>query len=159
MSESQVEMNLDDALEANKIEQAKLIEQIKARDAEKRTAALAPVLAAIKQHGFTAIELGFARAPAPKREPGAPKVERASVTLAAKYRDEATGDEWAGRGKMPRWLNAHIDAGRDASEFLVAKTASPAPVPADVKSGDGAPPAGNDDTSEDDDQIRRDLAA
>lgn len=43
--------------------------------------------------------------------------ERAPV--AAKYRDPATGDSWSGRGLQPRWLKAHIEAGRTVQEFAV----------------------------------------
>ena len=34
--------------------------------------------------------------------------------LPARYRDPASGLEWAGRGKTPRWMQ-----GRDTSEFLI----------------------------------------
>lgn len=43
--------------------------------------------------------------------------ERAPV--AAKYRDPATGDSWSGRGLQPRWLKAHVAAGRNVQEFAV----------------------------------------
>jgi|SRR6478609_3200139 len=43
--------------------------------------------------------------------------ERAPV--AAKYRDPATGDSWSGRGLQPRWLKAHVEAGRSVQEFAV----------------------------------------
>jgi DNA-binding protein H-NS len=31
--------------------------------------------------------------------------------VAAKYRDPNTGATWSGRGKKPRWVEAHITAG------------------------------------------------
>ncbi|WP_043202610.1 H-NS histone family protein [Paraburkholderia acidipaludis] len=39
----------------------------------------------------------------------------ASPGLAAKYRDPATGNEWSGRGRPPRW----ITESPDRSRFLV----------------------------------------
>lgn len=34
--------------------------------------------------------------------------------VVAKYRDDATGDTWSGRGRVPRWL-----AGKDKNDFLI----------------------------------------
>ena len=116
MSEMQVEMNLNDALEANKIEQAALLEKIKARDAEQRTAALAPVLAVIKQHGFSAVELRFKTLSPERNVKGATDLRS---KVAPKYRDPETSTTWTGRGKTPAWMAAHIAAGRDKSEFLI----------------------------------------
>jgi DNA-binding protein H-NS len=39
--------------------------------------------------------------------------------VAAKYRDPATGDTWAGRGAKPRWLVAKLKEGRKLPEFLI----------------------------------------
>lgn len=39
---------------------------------------------------------------------------RAGGTVAAKYRDPATGATWTGRGKAPRWI-----AGQDRSQFAI----------------------------------------
>ena len=36
----------------------------------------------------------------------------------AKYRNPETGDEWSGRGKVPTWLQAKIDAGALRDDFL-----------------------------------------
>jgi DNA-binding protein H-NS len=49
-----------------------------------------------------------------------PKAERASV--AAKYRSP-TGDEWSGRGRMPKWLQAAEADGKGRDEFLIDKPA------------------------------------
>lgn len=40
---------------------------------------------------------------------------KATGPVAAKYRDNATGATWSGRGKPPRWL-----AGKDRNEYLIA---------------------------------------
>jgi DNA-binding protein H-NS len=49
-----------------------------------------------------------------------PKAERASV--AAKYRSP-TGDEWSGRGRMPKWLQAAEADVKSRDEFLIDKPA------------------------------------
>lgn len=38
----------------------------------------------------------------------------------AKYRDpDAPHNTWSGRGKLPRWLQEKMDAGRDRDEFMI----------------------------------------
>ena len=141
MSEVQTEMNLDDALEANKIEQAALVAAIKARDAEKRTAALAPVLAVIREHAFTAAELGFATR-AEKITASAPKAER--TTVEPRYRDPDGASTWTGRGKTPAWMAAQLAAGKVKEDFLIVKPTAPAESGAPVGTGtqsDAALPA------------------
>ncbi|NDD83422.1 H-NS histone family protein [bacterium] len=39
--------------------------------------------------------------------------------VAAKYRDPATGNTWAGRGRIPTWLAAYEAEGRNREEFKV----------------------------------------
>lgn len=36
-----------------------------------------------------------------------------------KFRDPKTGQTWAGRGSMAKWLRRYLDAGRDLEEFRV----------------------------------------
>ncbi|MBK1658212.1 H-NS histone family protein [Paracraurococcus ruber] len=71
------------------------------------------------------LDLGtlFGSAPAAKRgrKPAdAPKSGRAPVL--AKYRSP-TGDEWSGRGRMPRWLQAAEAEGKSRDEFLIDRPA------------------------------------
>ena len=41
------------------------------------------------------------------------------ATVAAKYRHPRTGETWTGRGKMPRWLQAEVNAGKQKGDFLI----------------------------------------
>lgn len=45
---------------------------------------------------------------------GAPKVTKARKTVAAKYRDSATGETWTGRGRAPKWLE-----GKTKEDYLI----------------------------------------
>jgi DNA-binding protein H-NS len=47
----------------------------------------------------------------------APKVAgtKATVKVAPKYRDPATGQTWTGRGKAPKWIE-----GKDRAQFAIA---------------------------------------
>jgi hypothetical protein len=38
----------------------------------------------------------------------------------AKYRDPVTGDTWAGRGRMARWLKIKQDTGEDIEKYRVS---------------------------------------
>jgi DNA-binding protein H-NS len=44
--------------------------------------------------------------------------------VAAKYRDPATGDTWAGRGAKPRWLVARLKEGGKLPDFLIGTSAA-----------------------------------
>jgi DNA-binding protein H-NS len=45
---------------------------------------------------------------------GTPKVAKARKTVAAKYRDSATGETWTGRGRAPKWLE-----GKTKEDYLI----------------------------------------
>lgn len=110
LNELQPELDLGEEREALALRMAEIDRQIAERATAARTDALKTVLAAIKQHSFTAAELGLAVAPKVKTE----KIKVAGAKVAAKYRDHVSGAEWTGRGKAPNWL-----AGRDKDEFLI----------------------------------------
>ena len=55
-----------------------------------------------------------------RKPAGEPKSARPPV--AAKYRSP-TGDEWSGRGRMPKWLQAAEAEDRSRDEFLIEKPA------------------------------------
>jgi len=44
--------------------------------------------------------------------------------VAAKYRHPKTGETWAGRGAMARWLKVELKAGKKLDDFLVDKKAA-----------------------------------
>jgi DNA-binding protein H-NS len=45
------------------------------------------------------------------------------VKVKPKYRDQRTGETWAGRGVYPRWLAAALKSGKKIEDFLIDKTA------------------------------------
>lgn len=88
-----------------KMQADELMRQAEAIRAEERNAVIAQVRDTMTQWGINPADLGF-------RANGKRK-------LAAKYRDPATGREWCGRGAMPRWLSAHLQAGHTKEQFSV----------------------------------------
>ena len=79
-----------------------------ARKAEIR-AVIADIKAKMIEYGITVADLGSTSRSS--RAKGA--------TVAAKYLNRATGETWTGRGKMPRWLQAEVNAGRRKEDFLI----------------------------------------
>lgn len=63
---------------------------------------------------------GAAPAKRGRKPSGKSKSERPPVL--AKYRSP-TGDEWSGRGRMPKWLQAEEAEGRSRVDFLIDKPA------------------------------------
>ncbi len=100
------------------------IEALQKQAEEMRRAEIADVIAEIRQkirdYDLTAADLGFGAPAAPAAKPSAGK--RASVK--PKYRDPASGATWSGRGVMPKWLKAQIEAGRAKEDFLIADEAA-----------------------------------
>lgn len=41
------------------------------------------------------------------------------TSVAVKYRDEATGNTWTGRGLKPKWLQEQLDAGKTLDQFAI----------------------------------------
>lgn len=66
--------------------------------------AKAQIAAIMKNYGLTVEDLGGAKA----------KVAKARVPVAVKYRDDATGETWTGRGRAPKWLE-----GKDKAQYLI----------------------------------------
>ncbi|WP_280516163.1 H-NS histone family protein [Aromatoleum bremense] len=95
------------------------IEALKQQAEEMRQAEIADVIADIRQkitdYNLSAADLGFG-APARAEKPAAGK----RGTVKAKYRNPATGTSWSGRGVMPKWLKAELDAGKAKEAFLIA---------------------------------------
>ena len=82
----------------------------------------------IQNEGYTIEELFGAgmsagRAPRAAKAPksSAPKARKAMGKVAPKYRNTDNAQEtWTGRGKQPRWLAAHTNAGRKLEEFVIS---------------------------------------
>lgn len=74
--------------------------QIAAMQSGARNDAIAQVRALMAEHGLTAADLTASS-----------RKERQVTTVAAKFKDPATGNTWSGRGLQPKWLRAAIEGG------------------------------------------------
>lgn len=79
---------------------------------EERAEAIAKVRSLMAEHGLTLADLSGAK---PTRKP----VAAPAGKVAAKYRDQATGNTWSGRGLQPNWLKAALAAGRSLDDFKI----------------------------------------
>jgi len=73
-----------------------------ARDSEISTAK-SQIREIMQTYGLTVADLG-----------GVAKVPKATKTVAAKYREASTGEEWTGRGRAPKWLD-----GKNKEDYLI----------------------------------------
>ena len=88
---------------------ARLMQQAEAARKAEIRAVIDDIKAKMLEYGITAADLGSSG-----------RSSRAKgTTVAAKYRNRATGETWTGRGKMPRWLQAEVNAGRRKEDFLI----------------------------------------
>jgi DNA-binding protein H-NS len=81
--------------------------EIELRKKQDRAEAIAKVRALMDEYGLTIADLS-ARA-----------VSKPAAKVAAKYRNQATGDTWSGRGLQPNWLKKALAEGRRIEDFLV----------------------------------------
>ena len=93
---------------------AALEREIEATRRQERADAIAKIKALMSEYGLSMADLtakGSPRTVSATPRPGG--------KVAVKYRNEATGDTWSGRGLQPKWLKAALAAGRRIEEFAV----------------------------------------
>lgn len=85
-----------------------LDQQISQTKERERSEAVAKVKSLMSEYGLTIADLS-SRAAKPA------KVSK----VAAKYRNQATGETWSGRGLQPKWLKAAIAGSAKLTDFAV----------------------------------------
>lgn len=90
-------------------QKAALEKQIAQTQHDERERAIGQVRALMAEYGLTAADLSVRAAKKPK----------AGGKVAPKFRNQATGETWSGRGLQPRWLKAALAAGKKLSDFAV----------------------------------------
>jgi DNA-binding protein H-NS len=92
-------------------QKAAIEEQLEQAQLEARSGAIAQIKALMAENGLTMADISH-RSAVGKRGSSGTKV-------AAKYRDQATGNTWSGRGLQPNWLKAALTQGRTLSDFAI----------------------------------------
>jgi DNA-binding protein H-NS len=79
--------------------------------AQERAAGLSQAKALIKQFGFTSPDLGLRAMPTATKQKSEPK-----------YANPANpAQTWVGIGIKPKWVKAHLEAGKDLKDLLIRK--------------------------------------
>ena len=84
-----------------------------ARRAE-RSSVINQIKSLLAEHGLTVADLGL--------KPGkaaATTGTTAGKKVAPKYRNQATGETWTGRGLQPKWIQAAIASGKKLEDFAI----------------------------------------
>ncbi|MFG6414880.1 H-NS family nucleoid-associated regulatory protein [Roseateles sp. DC23W] len=89
-------------------QRAALDEQINQTKDRERSEAIAKVKTLMSEYGLSIADLST-------RTPKPVKVSK----VAAKYRNQATGETWSGRGLQPKWLKAAVAGGAKLTDFAV----------------------------------------
>lgn len=89
-------------------QRAALDEQINETKDRERSEAVAKIKTLMSEYGLSIADLSV-------RTPKVAKVSK----VAAKYRNQATGETWSGRGLQPKWLKAAIAGGASLGDFAV----------------------------------------
>ena len=92
-------------------QKAELEKQIANIQRQERSDAISQVKSLMTQYGLSLADIGGRAPPS-----GLP---RAGSKVAAKYRDQSTGDSWSGRGLKPKWLQAALASGKSLADFAV----------------------------------------
>lgn len=105
----------------NHTQLADLIKRAQARQSElakeKATKLRAKIGELVKAEGLDIDDVFGSRrtaSAAKKTKAGKPRAK-----VKPKYRNPATGETWAGRGKRPRWFAAALAAGKKDKDFLI----------------------------------------
>lgn len=96
-------------------QRAALEKQIVETQRAERTQAIAQIRELMAQYGLGLADIGAKAVAGSKSGQG----RKSTNKVAAKYRDQATGQTWSGRGLQPNWLKAALATGRSLSDFAV----------------------------------------
>ena len=114
--------NTPEALAKRRAALAAQLAEVDARLAEEKVSAKARAIADIRAlmltHGIAADDL--AGRPVTRAAAGEPRPSALTGSkVAPKYRDQATGETWSGRGLQPKWLKARLAGGAELEAFRV----------------------------------------
>lgn len=114
--------NTPEALAERRAELAAQLAEVDARLAAEKEVERFGVIKRIgelmQQYGITAADM--AGKPATRTAKGEPRQSALTgVKVPPKYRDQATGETWSGRGLQPKWLKARLAGGAELEAFRV----------------------------------------
>ena len=106
-------------LQELKSQREELERQIEEMTTKGRTEALEKIRALMAESGLTVADLGGRGSRAANGADGKTAKKGPGAKVAAKYRNENTGESWSGRGLKPKWMTAAIAAGKKIEDFAI----------------------------------------
>jgi DNA-binding protein H-NS len=100
-------------------EAAALQEQIENAQRAERAEVINQIKSLMAQHGISFTELGARSGGGGSSRARGAKPATTGRKVAVKFRDEATGNTWSGRGLQPNWLKNALAEGRKLEDFAV----------------------------------------
>lgn len=94
-------------------QRAALEQQIAETQERERADAIAKVKNLMSEYGLTVADLTARSAKSSNNN------SAKASKVAAKYRNQATGETWSGRGLQPKWLKAAISGGAKLDDFAI----------------------------------------
>ncbi|KQU75640.1 MULTISPECIES: H-NS family nucleoid-associated regulatory protein [unclassified Rhizobacter] len=94
---------------------AALEQEIEATQKRERQDAIAKVKSLMNEYGLSPSDLTGKSSTKTGGKAGASKGGK----VAAKFRNNATGETWSGRGLQPKWLKAAVAAGKKLEDFAL----------------------------------------
>lgn len=88
--------------------------QIASAKKEEAEGVIAQIKALMAQYNLTVADLG-PRVGSKKKE----DKPAGTRSVAPKFRNEATGETWSGRGLKPKWLSAALESGKSLEDFAI----------------------------------------
>jgi DNA-binding protein H-NS len=99
---------------------AALEQEIEATQKRERQDAIAKVKSLMNEYGLSASDLtGKGGAKTGGTKTGGKAGASKGGKVAAKFRNNATGETWSGRGLQPKWLKAAVAAGKKLEDFAL----------------------------------------
>ncbi len=92
-------------------QKAALEQEIEATQKRERLDAISKVKSLMAEYGLTTADLVAKNGSKPAPGKGG--------KVAAKYRNDSTGETWSGRGLQPKWLKAALASGKKIEDFTV----------------------------------------
>jgi DNA-binding protein H-NS len=95
---------------------AELDKQLQDARRAERSGVINQIKSLLAEHGLTVADLGLKATKGHGSGASAPAVGR---KVAPKYRNQATGETWTGRGLQPNWVRAAVVSGKKLEDFAI----------------------------------------
>lgn len=94
---------------------AELEKQLQDARRAERSGVINQIKSLLAEHGLTVADLGLK----PSKGNAGASSPAVGKKVAPKYRNQATGETWTGRGLQPKWVQAAVASGKKLEDFAI----------------------------------------